>query len=260
MLSKLLKYEFKNTYKTLSLIYLISISIAIITRIFNFISDKVTFLKVIVGFIDLLAILVIISLPIMTFIYTIFRYYKTMVKDEGYLTHTLPVSKNSLVLSKLIVSVTSLILSVIVSIIVALISFDVWDKVTPIFKSLINEINSYSQFIIPIYLVILLVSLVYMFTLIYTSISYGQKKRDNKGLFSVIYGIAIYNITQIFSLISIVIPVLWEKDYFKLLNEEVPPAHVIISIFIGSFIVTSVMLIILYRKNISNLDNKLNLE
>ena len=249
MLSKLLKYELKNTYKTLSLIYLISISIAIVTRIFNFIGAKYTFLKVIVGFIDLLAILVIISLPIITFIYTIFRYYKTMVKDEGYLTHTLPVSKNSLVLSKLIVSVTSLI-----------ISFNVWDKVTPIFKSLINEINSYSQFIIPIYLVILLVSLVYMFTLIYTSISYGQKKRDNKGLFSVIYGIVIYNITQIFSLISIVIPVLWEKDYFKLLNEEIPPAHVIISIFIGSFIVTSVMLIILYRKNISNLENKLNLE
>ena len=103
MLTKLLKYDFKSIFKSLAPIYLIAILLAFLTRIFNIAADKVSLLEYPAGFVSGLTVIVIIGIPFITFILGIAKYYTNMVKDEGYLTHTLPVRTTSILFSKIII-------------------------------------------------------------------------------------------------------------------------------------------------------------
>lgn len=260
MLSKLIKYEFKNTYKSLLMLFVVVILTSCLSRLLGIVTKSYMFLKTLVGIVNVLNVIFIIGLPIIVFIMLIARYYRTMVKDEGYLTHTLPVSKNSLVLSKLIVTIIELILSVLVSISSLFVAFDIFNKIKPYAKEFINIINSYSKLIIPIYFTLLFIGIIFYILLIYTSISFGQRKKENKGLFSVIYGIVIYNVVQIASLVIAFIPMLWYPNFIELMNQEIPPASLLNTIFIISIVLNIIICIVLYKLNLRNLENKLNLE
>ena len=116
MLSKLLKYDFKSLSKTIFPIYLVSLLLALLTRGVNMLADKFNVFSIPSGFISAIFVIVLIAIPIMTFVFTILKFYQNLIKDEGYLMHTLPVSKHSLILSKTISSTAFILLSFIMSI------------------------------------------------------------------------------------------------------------------------------------------------
>lgn len=109
MLGKLLKYEFKATSKMLLPLYGAVIAFAVINRIFmgsNFNFSQSSGIILLLQVLMLIGyVLIIAAASVGTLVIIIQRFYKNLLKDEGYLMNTLPVSTSSNIWSKLIVAV-----------------------------------------------------------------------------------------------------------------------------------------------------------
>ena len=116
MLGKLLKYELKATSRVFIPLYIAILVVSIV----NGLSLNLEILNI-QGLATIVLMCLFISLFVITIVVTIQRFNKNLLKDEGYLMFTLPVSSKHLVLSKYL---TSLIWTFL-SFIVALLSFTI---------------------------------------------------------------------------------------------------------------------------------------
>ncbi len=126
MLGKLFKYEWKATCRVgaLMLILIAAVTffgwLAFQTPMWQQLSDETYYGTL--STLDVLSIVTLIMYAVMLvgvtygiLIYLGVRFYRTMYTDEGYLTHTLPVTKNQLLVSKILVSgIWNLIVSIAV--------------------------------------------------------------------------------------------------------------------------------------------------
>lgn len=110
MLGKLLKYELKATSRVFVPLYIAILVVSIVNglslnlEIFN-----------IQGLATIILMCLFISLFVITIVVTIQRFNKNLLKDEGYLMFTLPVSSKYLVLSKYLTSLIWTFLSFVVA-------------------------------------------------------------------------------------------------------------------------------------------------
>jgi len=113
MIAKLLKHDLKKMLRVLVYIYCISIALSTITRIINIGRDiQAVFIlgQVFAG----LTYSALGSILVNTFVQILVVFISNFYKDESYLTHTLPVPKAKLLLSKYISSLIVIISSVLV--------------------------------------------------------------------------------------------------------------------------------------------------
>lgn len=112
MLTKLIKYDIKSTYRSFLGIYLaILLGITIIPIIFNTIGNE--FIKMITGFVAF-GISVAVVVVVITNLFQLFN--TNLYSKQGYLTLTLPVTSRDIVISKLIVSTMWILLTSLVAI------------------------------------------------------------------------------------------------------------------------------------------------
>jgi len=115
MLTKLIKYEFKATARTLVWIYLAYIVVAVLNIAFNSslfdadaagaaIESNSPGLALFAGILLFLFFAGFIVIAIVTFVVIIVRFWRNMMGDEGYLSHTLPVSREQHIVAKLVVA------------------------------------------------------------------------------------------------------------------------------------------------------------
>lgn len=114
MLRNLMKYDLKAMLKILVWFYAISLVLAGITRLLNIWSD-VQIVKIIGSVFAGLTYSAIATIIINTFIHILMRFSQSFYKDVSYLTHTLPVKKDELILSKYLSSIIVIFASVLVS-------------------------------------------------------------------------------------------------------------------------------------------------
>ena len=106
MLGKLFKHEFKATAKVLLPLNLVLVLVTIIGMIIlNLDIFSGTAMALVGAAYLILYILAIFALFIMTYVILMMRFYKSMYSDQGYLTHTLPVSPLALLNTKLLTGV-----------------------------------------------------------------------------------------------------------------------------------------------------------
>lgn len=106
MLGKLLKHEFRATGRTMLPVYAAIVALTVLANIsirFMQATDLV-FLRILFGLIIAAFVIGVIAVVVLTAVITILRFYRNLLKDEGYLMHTLPVTVHGLIGSKLIVS------------------------------------------------------------------------------------------------------------------------------------------------------------
>ena len=197
MLGKLIKYEFKACGRVFFPIYLVILILSIINRIYsqygfiqslkNNLSQKGSLLSV-QGILTVVLLALFVSLFVITIIFTIQRFKKSLLEDEGYLIFTLPVSSRNIILSKYIVSLIFVILSTLV----AILSFMLMGIFIENYQFarimnmtgliIINMINSDKGILTAILVLILGLIIVYTnFVLsVYLSISVGQIPKFNK--------------------------------------------------------------------------------
>lgn len=213
MLKKLLKYDLKWCYKALTIFYILSIIFAILTRVFINIDGRILF-TIIGKIMQGITITLLINILINNILRIWARVIKNFYSDEAYLTHTLPIKKETLYLSKILTSIITLTTSFIVIIISLLICYYSKENIEVI-KNILNQINISNITIISTILIFYLEILFIILSGI-TAIILGYKQNNNKLLKSVLFGLIIYFIMQTLILVIIFIIGLFNKEIMDL--------------------------------------------
>ncbi len=212
MLGKLFKHEFKDTGKLLLPLNLALIGVTLLGMLLlnlgvsNINNNGYTMPVLMIITTVVIYVLAIIALYIVTYIYLMMRFYRSMYSDEGYLTRTLPVSSFTLLNTKVFVSAFWCFITLLLTIvsIFALIysaatatgdfSLTVLTEAFPELEAVLGiSISS----IIGWTLLYMLITSFSGILMIYCSISIGQLFNKHKVGASIVTYIIIYIIVQI---------------------------------------------------------------
>lgn len=191
MLGKLIKYELKATSRWFLPIYILALLLAPIERFaVKYINSNITLnpaferITNILFFIITLAFVVtLIAVAAVSGLLIIYRFYKNLITNEGYLMHTLPVKTSLLIWSKAIAAIIWTIASGIViflSILLLTISAPGWKEFMETVPKLISAFFQYYGGNINVWLLLieallaLLVGSLTNIFMIYASIALGQ--------------------------------------------------------------------------------------
>lgn len=263
MLKKLLKYDLKRVYKNLIVFYSLSIFFSILTRIFLNIPNSTMMLiigKICSG--------VTISMFFNIIINNLLRLWVTFTSnlygDESYLTHTLPVTKNELYLSKFLTAIISVLTSTIVialSLFIAYYSKDNIELLKVFFTTIANMYDSNITTIIIIFLVLLFLELTTGIQAGYSGIIIGHTKNNNKVVLSIVFGFIIYIATQLLLLLFVYLVALFNPDVMHIFTtNDLPNINTIkLLMYLSIFIYTS-FLVIYYFINTHLLNKGVNID
>ncbi len=212
MLGKLIKYEFKATGRMILPLYAAIIAVTLINKMmFSFNAQNFAFgIPQTVSM--MIYVLLIGAMFVITLLVMIQRFYKNLMKDEGYLMFTLPVDSVSHISSKLIVSFVWIILSIVVSLLsVFILAYEpgIFNAIAQFFGVFFERTKALgigpdiTVIIIEgiLYLTIALMSSILM---IYCSISIGQLFNQHKVAGSFVAYMGIYMLMQIVNSIILV--------------------------------------------------------
>jgi len=106
MLGKLLKHEFRATGRTMLPLYGAVVILAVLANISIRLMDVAdsVFLRILFGLVIVVFVIGIIAAVVVTALVMISRFYRNLLREQGYLMHTLPVTVHGQIWSKLIVS------------------------------------------------------------------------------------------------------------------------------------------------------------
>ncbi len=222
MLVKLLKYDLKWVYKVVIVFYILAIVFSIIGRALSFIQNSVVFsviTQITFGF----AIAMMANCLINSFMRLWVRFIKNLYKDESYLTHTLPVEKSTIFISKIIASFITVFTTAVIVIACLFICYYSKENLQAL-KSIL-EITA-STYDITVISLLLLVTLVFflevMFVVLigYVAIILGYRSNKNKMVRTLIIGFTLYMITQVLTLALIYIFGLFNSNVMNLINTK----------------------------------------
>lgn len=228
MLKKLFKYDAKNLYKFLIIFYALTIFFSITTRIF--LEMKSTFMINLIaniskGFMySMMA-----SSLINTIMRSWVRFKETIYGDESYLTHTLPITKNTIFNSKYLLSLVSLLSTFLVIITGLLIAFYTPERIVLLkdyILNLSNSLNANVTIIIISILFILFLEIMCGMSSGLLGIILGHKKQNKKVGYSVLDGFLAYMVTQIISVLFLAISGTFNKEILDLFTtNNIPSIH-----------------------------------
>lgn len=223
MLKKLLKYDLFNAFKFLCIFYLLSLFFALLTRIFLY-NNHSLILSIIGQICSGATISMLCSSLINNTMRFWIRFKEKLYGDESYLTHTLPVSKTQIYLSKVLTTLITLTATLLVIIACVFIAYysksnlqfikNLFDQGKDIFKG---------EFIplIIIFLIIVFIQLNNMILCGFSGIITAHKLHlTSKTGMSVIYGFIYYFAIQIITLLSLFIIALFNKDILSLFQSN----------------------------------------
>lgn len=220
MLGKLLKHEFKATSRYFIPLFLVALLLTPLTRMATSIPLlQERYLQVIPVTLSIAYVTILICMIGIAFVIITYRYYKNMITDEGYLTHTLPVKATTQIISKLITSCIWLFFSFIV-IITSIICFFItpkgWNEFWNVWSEFLAEVSTLTNsplsktiviFFIEL-LILIILSIIYTILFIYAAISIGQVLlKTHRVLGSFLAGLILYIVNGIVSF-SVTIPML----------------------------------------------------
>lgn len=225
MLGKLFKHDMKATGRYVGLIFMataIATALATVLWAINNIWDNPIYKGISTPFIILLWIMIGFIVFLGTSLIIYFRFYNTMVGEEGYLTHTLPVTIKQLLLSKLGTGVVYSIIKVVVLILLVILfvgitvltndqlSFnDIRTGINNLFSSVSSDIGSVQGGLILFeFGIMALVTTIQSILMAFLAIALGQTAKSHKVLASigmyVLVNIIVQTITQIIAVVIII--------------------------------------------------------
>lgn len=220
MLKKLLKYDLKWCFKPLLVFYILTLFLAIVIRVVE--SFEQTFILLIIDKIACGALIsMIISILINLFMRNWVRFIRNIYKDESYLTHTLPVTKNEIFLSKILTSIITLLISFIV--IIACVSVATLNENTWLFlkdsleKSAIY-FNSSVFSLIAVMIITIFFETLFIIMIGILGIIIGHRSNNLKIVKSIVYGFIIYIALSILSVGILYLAGLIDHSIMSLFN------------------------------------------
>ncbi|MBQ3583840.1 MAG: hypothetical protein IJA27_03920 [Lachnospiraceae bacterium] len=217
MLRKLIKHEFKATYKTFGLIFVALMVLALLSRfciyipfenvVYEFMSAVMTVVYMIATFgISLISVVLIIK-----------RFSQNMLRDEGYLTHTLPVKTWQHLLAKGLTYTVWMIASVIAmlgSLFVYFVGTDEFSNFIKSFGEVLNEMLKYPSLVglCVFFLIIMIAQVVVNIYAFFAALSLGQIFKKHKIFGAVVfYFVLNYATSFLVSAAAMLVPNLTDK-------------------------------------------------
>lgn len=239
MLKKLLKYDLKWCYKPLIVFYILAIFFSIITRLVE--SFEQTLIVLIIDKIcSGIVIAMIINIVINCFMRNWVRFIRNIYKDESYLTHTLPVSKNTIFLSKILTAIITLLTSFIVIIIciaIVCLNKDSWIILKDSLEQSAIFFNSSVFSLIAVLVTTIFFEFLFMLMSGVLGIVIGHKSNNLKIVKSIISGFGIYMILSAISLVVLYIAGLLNSDIMSIFNNiEISSNAMKSTMMIGIFV------------------------
>lgn len=196
MLGKLLKHEFIATKRLYLPIYFVTLVLALIVNGFytlqsKFFSDESSFSvisTIFIVFFTIMFILVLLCCMMSGTVISLYRFYKNVFTDEGYLTNTLPVKPISILISKLITGIVWSIAGTVVFVLaIFLTDFDLLKEIAKnINVSVIIDFLSDNVLFITALAVFSLISLILTLSMAYMSVAIGNFAHNHKAALSIL--------------------------------------------------------------------------
>lgn len=198
MLIKLLKYDLKYMIKNMSVFYILSVFFAITTRLLSLPEQTV-----IIGILGKISsgcvIAMIANIVINVMMRSWVRFSDSFYKDEAYLTHTLPVTKNDLYNSKFIQTLIFFFVGFVISLASLFIAYytpETWLIIKEYIKTITIGFNMSAFFFVSIAIILIFLELFNAIQCGFLGIILGYKKNSGKVGFSVLFGFIIYLVAQ----------------------------------------------------------------
>ena len=218
MLSKLLNYDLKNIFKVLVIFYSIGIFFGLLTRLFFMIENSLV-MDIIAKVCSGVTISMIFNILINNLMGLWGRFRRNLYGDESYLTHTLPVEKKTLYLSKVLTGIITLFVSVAVIGLMLFVAYYSKENIELVKNLLLPVADAYGSTIVKILLALLFIFFIEFACGLqsgYSGIILGHKMNSAKIGFSVLFGFVAYMIQQIIGLIMVFLVALFDKDLMNL--------------------------------------------
>ena len=198
MLIKLLKYDLKYMIKNMCVFYILSIFFAILVRILG-LFENTTMLTIINSICRGTMIAMMANILINTMMRSWIRYSSAIYKDEAYLTHTLPVTKNEIYNSKFIQTLIFYIvgfLVIVLSLFIAFYSKENWLALRTIIETITVNLEVSTTLFVTLMLIIIFLEFFNAIQCGFLGITLGYRKENGKIAFSVLFGFIAYLVSQ----------------------------------------------------------------
>ena len=220
MMKKLYKWDLIHYIGQLKGIYLATIFLTILSVIFETFSTENFIFGMFYQTTYIVSIVGVLGCLLYTFFSIFQRYYQTILKDEAYFTHTLPISKGRILLSKVLSGFTVFILSLLIG--VALLHWLSVININEFFEFRSLDPSIFNMMLISI------VSMVIMFLVfiivMYAALSFGFSYNKREWLYVFVYFILYYIANQVFSFINFGINLIINPNLLNIEAED--PASV----------------------------------
>lgn len=242
MLNKLLKYDLKYMIKTMTIFYVLAIFFAITTRILFNMNQSI-----IINIIGQISVGCMFSIIASTLINTMMRswvrFRDSLYKDEAYLTHTLPVTKNELYNSKFIQTLIFFFISfivILISLFVAYYSKDNWIAITNYIKTITTGLNMSTSFFVIMFIILIFLEVFNAIQCGFYGMILGHKKNNGKLGYSILFGFIIYLLAQTLVLALVFVYGLFDSSVMELFKTTT------VSIDVEAFKVLTIIASLLY--------------
>ena len=245
MLNKLLKYDLKYMIKAMTVFYILAIFFAILTRILFEVEQSV--IIHLIGQISLgCMVSMIFNILINTMMRSWARFRDSLYKDESYLTHTLPVTKNDLYNSKFIQTLIFFFIGFIVILLSLFITFyskDTWLVITNYIKTITTGLNMSTAFFIVIAIILIFLEVFNAIQCGFLGIILGHRRNNSKVGFSVLFGFIFYLLSQTLVLGLVFVYGIFNPSVMELFKTAT--INIDVSAFKSLAIVSSILYIII---------------
>lgn len=262
MLAKLLKYDLRYIYKTLGIYYVVTILCALVC-----VATNINNPSGIIEFIHLFSGGASFGLSIGLFVNVITRswarFQKNFYGDESYLTHTLPVMKRQLLLSKIIASSIALIFSLVVLIFCTIVTQVGFSNLQTFDEMLKSEGFSLLSIGTLLFLTVVLQQL-FIILCGFAGILIGHRKNEHRAVWSWAAGIGLYIISNLLIIGFTLIWSLFDTDVHSFIfsgeSQSLFSLANICKIIIGIDLVYSIIAVTLYFISEKVLDRGVDVE
>ena len=245
MLNKLLKYDLKYMIKAMTVFYILAIFFAILTRILFEVEQSV--IIHLIGQISLgCMVSMIFNILINTMMRSWARFRDSLYKDESYLTHTLPVTKNDLYNSKFIQTLIFFFIGFIVILLSLFITFyskDTWLVITNYIKTITTGLNMSTAFFIVIAIILIFLEVFNAIQCGFLGIILGHRRNNSKVGYSVLFGFIFYLLSQTLVLGLVFVYGIFNPSVMELFKTAT--INIDVSAFKSLAIVSSILYIII---------------
>ena len=215
MLSKSLKHEFRATTRVMLPIFIALALLSAAARVSVLLLDRnnlPSYLEGIGVTVIVLFIVGLVAASVSVIALTVVRFYRSFLSDEGYLNMTLPVSVNTHISSRLIVSVvwyilTALAIGLCVMVMVMGIGDfrGLWDGIVDLARQIRESgMTGHAILLILEMLVSCVVSSAFTSLMLYAALAVGHSFNRRKKLLSVVFAFVFYYAVQILSTLGII--------------------------------------------------------